>query len=1128
MSWYLRRCVFTFLLIALAIISTVTYGSISEVSSSNNDLRYSSIWSLDVPSIEIVTSIIDYNSDGVNDIVGVGNYTVVFINGLNGSIIYNYTVGNGYRIYTLVPINDINSNGYNEMAIVLINLGNRSIEMDLVEPGTSNIIVSQNYTIPDPNEYSLVLAIQNGILEDNILSVIVSGVKVVEGLPPQIIVKTWIYRFDLINGEEQPVEIIDDKAYTLWTNQIPSDNDGDGLLEIASSIKVKGYMRFEITITGIKIYGGVSVKEPIYEWEHEYPNLVPGSVFKPYSLLGRLVIGYAKLSISGYSVTMEGLKFIGYQLGSGAQKYDIFIDFDEYSLEGLSIVGNTIVMDLIDKDSSHGICRFYNGNSGFQMREIDLGALDDGSITSMSIGDIDEDSELDIMIGFSNKLYLTSLSNELDYLGSFSYPVYVNDGSVIGWGNESYYALIMKSDDLTRIYVVELIINDTTPPTVEIIYPRNNTILSTPFNVTAYVEEDYSEIVNITLRIICNDTVVAEIPMVYNESTSTATVVIENISDGDYLLVVEALNSNGIIGSNTTAVVVDNTEPIIIVNSIPVNGSRVLDKVVLRVEVYDRSFNKTIVYVNNSSYVELNESAFNITIDLGLFSDGMICIRIVSSDVLGHTSYAELVFWKDTMPPAISVSGIVNNSIVSSLLEIAINVSDITSANTSVYLGETLIASYSSPGTYIVVINTTEYPDGNYSIRIVSIDYIGLEDPLESMLELAIVFDNNPPLLTISGLREYGYLMNYSIYIVRYEENLTTISILVEATDVSLKELVVNITYIDGSKESIYLTGDKQITYYLNISLSSENNVAIVCIEVCDKLNRTTTRQFIVLYHNIVPTTSISWPKELNVTEIMYRGSRFTLFNNMSIVLTINITVHTYNVFGLGAINIPIEEANITVFKIDPSGRNIVCRIYVSTDNWTEPIEVDLGPGIYVIEVSMSDIIGLAGTSSYNVIIDAGPPVIEEFYIDVYEQQVNISWTIHDDLWVEKTILSINGVGYNVSRKGYLELELEPGTYTVSITAYDPLNRSSTISREIEIMASIETPTTTTPIESYTPTQTPSPSPSPTPTTTTTHETSPIQPTEEIENYKNILIILLIVLTIIIFIYWWFSRKRGS
>ena len=164
----------------LIVISAITINGANIISSNNIDLRYQTVWSLDVSGIERVASLIDYSSDGVNDVVGIGNYTVVFIDGLNGSLIYNYTVENGFRIYTMTPLADINGNGFNEIAIISINGANRTIKMDLVEPATSSILLTQNYTLPDPNEYSLIPAVQNGILDNGILSVIVSGIKIIQ------------------------------------------------------------------------------------------------------------------------------------------------------------------------------------------------------------------------------------------------------------------------------------------------------------------------------------------------------------------------------------------------------------------------------------------------------------------------------------------------------------------------------------------------------------------------------------------------------------------------------------------------------------------------------------------------------------------------------------------------------------------------------------------------------------------------------------------------------------------------------------------------------------------------------------------------------------------------------------
>jgi len=851
----------------LIVVSAIIVNGDNTISSNNIDLRYQAVWSLDVRGIERVASLIDYSSDGVNDVVGIGNYTIVFIDGLNGSLIYNYTVENGFRIYTITPLADINGNGFNEIAIISINVANRSIKMDLVEPATSSILLTQNYTLPDPNEYSLIPAIQNGILDNGVLSVIVSGIKIIQSFPPQIIAKTWIYKFDLVNGIEQPVEVIDGKAYTLWTNQIPSDDDGDGYIEILSSITTKGYIRFEVSMIGITLYGGIEVGEPIYQWSNEGTNRIPITVFKPYSVVGRLVVGYVIVSFTGGSITVDSIRFIGYQLGTGSQKYTINLDYDTYSLHGLSIAGNNIVIDLIDRIDNDGLCRFYDGDSGYLLREINFGDYDGGSITTMSIGDIDNDNNIEILIAFNNKVYLISISEDLDYLGNFSNPIYINDGSIILNGNETYYTLLMKAEDFQRIHTIKIIENDTTPPFIKILYPANNTVVSTPFNVVTRVEEDLSRIVNVSLKIYFNSTLVTEIPMNYDPSSGTAYALVNDLDDGEYELVIEALNSNGLRGSNRTHVIIDNTNPVIDVYSNPPNGSRVLNELSLSIIVDDVSFNNITIFVNNQFYRVVHDSSVNITLDLSPYPDGYVNITIYASDKVGHVSFKELRYWKDTAPPVITVIGISNHTIAYGVLGIKFMILDNTSAYTLVYLDNELLGEFDSIGSYNISINTTLYPDGNHSIKIVSIDYMGLDTSLQTIVTYSFIIDNNAPIISISSnLSEYSQLGEYKVYaipLIEYSLN-TTFNINIE--DITLRHVIINIIYIDGNETTILLEANKSLNYKLTLPISMNRYVARITIEAKDLLNRSSIKHLVIIGHHMKPLANLEWSPDLNTT----------------------------------------------------------------------------------------------------------------------------------------------------------------------------------------------------------------------------------------------------------------------
>lgn len=1135
MAKYIIKFVLCILLIAI-VLPTITSISTAKLDNiiSTNDLRYIVNWSTNVSGIERVSSLIDYTGDGVNDVVGIGNYTILFFNGADGTLFYNYTVDPGYRLYTLTPVGDLDNNGYNEVAIVSINNISRVIKMDLVEPYTSSIRLSQNYTLPDPNEYNLVPAVHNGILKNNMLSVVMSGIKVVQSFPPQIIVKTWVYKFDLIDGDEQPVEVINGKAYTLWTNQIPADDDGDGYTDIVSSITVKGYIRFEVSIFGVKLYGGIVVQEPVYQWSSEAQNRIPVATFKPYNIAGRLVVSYIIVSISGSSPSVESIRLIGYQLGSGQQKYTIDIDFDQYMIYGLSIASNNIVIDLINKQNDHGLSRFYNADNGFQTGEIDFGECEEGSISSMSIGDIDSDNYIELLVAFGKDLYLTSAEQDLDYLGSFTYPVYVNDGSTVFIGNETYYALLLKGDEYEEVCTIYLAENDTTPPVIEIISPLNNTILETPFNVTAHVYEDLSDIVNVSLKIYSADTLVAEIPMEYDLSTGIAYGYVSDLGDGEYDLVVEAYNSNGLKGTNTTHIAIDNSPPSINIYTIPSNNSRILNTVYLSINASDQFLDNITIIINHAVYGIYNTPTINLTLDLVNYPDGEVHVEVHAYDVLGHTAMADIYYWKDTCPPRVVIEGIDNGSIVSSVISLSISISDNTSAYTKIYLDEDLIWEANGTGTYTLAINTTLYGDGEHVLKIISFDYKGLDEALKSTVTYTFIVDNSAPYIMIYGLEQY-YMVDDKIYVTILSDETGSVEISIHAEDLSLDRVVATMVYVDGYIYNQTINANNgTINSQLSIPLSKDRYAFIAYIEAYDSLGHSSMDYVVFIGHHIIPYIGFKYSVPATDTGT-YMGNTISVFNTGSLELVVNFSSTRYSIGQLNDIEIPdidilLSTCYVVIYKYEANGSRIIDNISINPNNHFGEIRVSLGPGIYKVSAYAIDMLGLHNSTEYMFAIDRGSPEITLFDVMVDVYKVTITWNIRDDLWIEEAVLRINTTEYNISSSGSLELNLSAGEYIVEIYASDPLQRTVSSSKHITIAETpvTETPTTTTtpPTTTFPATTTTSPA-TQAPVSTPQSNTSSLQPTPTSPvDYTSYCIAIIIVVMVVLYIVYMRGRRR--
>jgi len=211
-----------------------------------------------------------------------------------------------------------------------------------------------------------------------------------------------------------------------------------------------------------------------------------------------------------------------------------------------------------------------------------------------------------------------------------------------------------------------------------------------------------------------------------------------------------------------------------------------------------------------------------------------------------------------------------------------------------------------------------------------------------------------------------------------------------------------------------------------------------------------------------------------------------------------------------------VKDSNIIIYRYLANDTMIIGNIHVTIDNWTTPLLIDLDKGVYMINVSIIDVLGINNTVKYLIAVDTGPPSINKFNISVQEALINIVWDVSDDLWVDRVLLEIDNTSYEVQAEGSMEIELSPGTYSIRIIAYDPLNRSTSIFKNVVISQVTKTPTTTPPTETTLTTPTYSSIPESTFPTTT-----PAQ-----DQLRNVIIIVLIILIICLYmVYRWKYHK---
>jgi len=291
--------------------------------------------------------------------------------------------------------------------------------------------------------------------------------------------------------------------------------------------------------------------------------------------------------------------------------------------------------------------------------------------------------------------------------------------------------------------------------------------------------------------------------------------------------------------------------------------------------------------------------------------------------------------------------------------------------------------------------------------------------------------------------------------------------------------------------------------------------VARITIEAKDLLNRSSIKHLVIIGHHMKPLANLEWSPDLNTVVGTFRNNYTLIFNNESVELTMYLLVYKYSIEGIGEVFIPVKDSNIIIYRYLANDTMIIRNIHVTIDNWTTPLLIDLCKGIYMINVSIIDVLGINNTVKYLIAVDTGPPSINKFNISIQEALINIVWDVSDDLWVDRVLLEIDNTSYEVQAEGSMEIELSSGTHSIRIIAYDPLNRSTSLFKNVVISQVTKTPTTTPPTET-TPT---------TPTSSSIPEsTFPATPTGD--QLRNVIIIVLIILIIGIYmVYRWKYHK---
>ena len=129
--------------------------------------------------------------------------------------------------------------------------------------------------------------------------------------------------------------------------------------------------------------------------------------------------------------------------------------------------------------------------------------------------------------------------------------------------------------------------------------------------------------------------------------------------------------------------------------------------------------------------------------DTTSWGEGIHVVRVVAYNIYNYTATESLRVFVDNTPPRVQVLSPSGGSYVREAVQLSVSINDASLVEARLYINDTLVATWTTNGTYTCEWNTTLWPDGLYVLRLVAIDRC------DNMAEAStrVVVDNTAPIL---------------------------------------------------------------------------------------------------------------------------------------------------------------------------------------------------------------------------------------------------------------------------------------------------------------------------------------------------------------------------------------------
>jgi subtilisin family serine protease len=430
-------------------------------------------------------------------------------------------------------------------------------------------------------------------------------------------------------------------------------------------------------------------------------------------------------------------------------------------------------------------------------------------------------------------------------------------------------------------------------------------------------------------------------------------------------------------------ITVDTTKPVAEITS-PSAETVVTGDVTVTFIATDKNLRNVTYSIDGATPVDVaGETSF--TLDTTILSDGRHVITLAATDVMRLQSSTSLPLIVDNTSPTLSILSPRNNTVVPGIVDVTFVALDATLANASLITDD---RAFDVTGETFFTLNTTELPDGVYTIKLSVFDSAGND----AETSITIIIDNTPPTAAVLSPEEDTFVSG-------------TINVTFSFGDDNLESATL---LLDGK----ILSDVTHKTFHLWNTTQAADGNHILTLTVMDKAGNSENIERMVTVDNTSPTAEIREP-----AENAYLRSSYTVI------------IYGYDV-------------NLNLMKLDVDGASV--KNWTISDLKTYSWDTTtLDDGFHRIRLIVDDKAGNSKTIETAVTVDNIKPVVdvtnaEELNRTELTGTITIGFTAIDTN-LKSAQLVIDGIVFSVTGETHLwdTTKVGDGTHTIKLVACD-------------------------------------------------------------------------------------------